>query len=104
RPAGTLGALGGAAFVAAVAWALRWPLAVTGAGFAGGVLGSTIDSVLGATVQARRWCDHCAKGTEQRRHDCGTPTRLARGVSWLENDAVNLLSSAAGGLFPMSIL
>jgi len=102
--AGTLAALAGAAFVAVVAWALRWPLAVVGAVLAGGVLGSTIDSVLGATVQAQRWCDHCAKGTERRRHDCGTPTRLARGVGWLENDAVNLLSSAAGGLFAMSIV
>lgn len=102
--AGTLAAIAGAVFVAAVAWAVRWPVVVVVAAFAGGLLGSTLDSILGATVQAQRWCDHCARGTERHLHDCGTPTRRARGVSWLENDVVNLLSSAAGGLFAMSIV
>ena len=30
-----------------------------------------VDSVLGATVQARRWCDTCARETERPTHDCG---------------------------------
>jgi uncharacterized membrane protein len=31
-------------------------------------------------------------------HDCGTPTRHLRGLVWLDNDLVNFLSNAAGGL------
>ena len=37
-------------------------------------------------------------GTERIVHDCGTTTELAGGVAWLDNDAVNLVSSVAGGV------
>jgi uncharacterized protein (TIGR00297 family) len=66
-----------------------------------GVTGSLIDSILGATVQSRRWCPTCERETERRVHDCGATTKHARGIAWLDNDAVNLLSNAAGGLLAM---
>lgn len=63
-----------------------------------GVLGCLFDSVLGATVQARYYCPHCQKETEQRTHNCGTHTQLIHGRSWLDNDSVNFLSTLFGGL------
>lgn len=65
---------------------------------AGGLAGSTFDSLLGATVQAIYVCDHCDKETESLRHHCGRTTRRARGWAWLNNDVVNLASSLVGAL------
>jgi uncharacterized protein (TIGR00297 family) len=93
---GTLAALSGAAFVAALAWAFRWPAAA--AVLLGGLAGSTADSLLGATIQARRWCERCGAGTEREVHDCGSPTRPDGGVRWLDNDGVNLASALVGAL------
>jgi uncharacterized protein (TIGR00297 family) len=95
---GAAAAIAGAAFVALAAVALGWPRGTAAAAFGGGIAGSTIDSLLGATVQARRWCDRCNAPTERRTHICGASTRVVGGVSWLGNDAVNALSTAAGGL------
>jgi len=63
-----------------------------------GLTGSLIDSLLGATVQQIYYCDACHKETERRIHRCGNETRSLRGWSWLDNDLVNLISSAFGGL------
>jgi uncharacterized protein (TIGR00297 family) len=65
---------------------------------AGGMAGSLVDSLLGATVQGTYYCVHCGKETESSVHRCGHPTRLRRGWAWLNNDVVNLASSLAGGL------
>lgn len=111
-PAGTSGAVSagglaataaGAAFIAAAALSLGWPLADAGAGFAGGIAGAIADSLAGATVQERRRCENCAMDTEQHVHVCGTATIRTRGLAWLENDAVNLLSSAVGAAVAISI-
>ncbi|KIL37770.1 hypothetical protein SD70_30870 [Gordoniibacillus kamchatkensis] len=55
------------------------------------------DSWLGAAWQAMRRCTVCGREVERAAH-CSRPTVHARGVPWLGNDAVNLLSSAAGGI------
>ena len=99
--AGTLAAVIGAGFVAVVARTVGWDTRIALAAWLGGMLGSTLDSVLGATVQARRWCVRCQRGTERAVHDCGTPTRNYGGLSWLGNDAVNLVSTSVGGLLAM---
>ncbi len=93
---GLLASILGAVFIAAVA-ALGGGAHAT-AIVAGGVAGSLIDSLLGATFQARRWCDTCNRETERDVHDCGATTRHARGLRGLDNDLVNLLSTVAGGL------
>jgi len=94
--AGTLASLAGAGFVAALAWWAGWPGdAVRGAAI-GGFAGATADSLLGATMQARRWCDRCAAATERAVHACGTPTRAAGGLVWLDNDRVNLAATVVG--------
>jgi uncharacterized protein (TIGR00297 family) len=95
---GIAAAIGGAAFVAAAVLALGWSRGAALAALAGGIGGSTIDSVLGATLQVRRWCDRCDAPTERTTHICGTTTGVVAGIRWLDNDAVNALSTAVGGL------
>ncbi len=68
-----------------------------------GLAGSFFDSLLGATVQAMYYCPTCDKETERRIHNCGTQTRLLRGVKWMNNDVVNFLATAFGGLVAMGI-
>jgi uncharacterized protein (TIGR00297 family) len=93
---GTLGALAGAVFLGGIAALLGWPGQVAGTAVLGGLVGSTADSVLGASVQARRRCPHCNLPTERLVHSCGTATIPTGGVRWLNNDSVNALSSAIG--------
>lgn len=92
---GTAALLAGAVFIAALSRLLGLTHAVA-AIVAAGVVGAMTDSVLGATLQERRWCDACDRATERRTHDCGTPTSLAGGLPWLDNDAVNLAATLAG--------
>lgn len=66
--------------------------------FVGGIAGAVTDSLLGASVQSRRWCQQCARWTERRVHTCGFRSRHAAGLRWMTNDAVNLLATAVGGL------
>lgn len=61
-----------------------------------GTAGSLADSALGAAVQHRRWCEKCQSGTERRVHTCGESTVHAGGIPWLDNDAVNLVSTLVG--------
>jgi len=96
--AGTIAAAGGALFVGATAWLLGWPPRVAAGAAAGGFAGALVDSLLGAAVQARRWCDRCGVATERVTHGCGAPTRAAGGLAWLDNDGVNLASALVGAL------
>jgi uncharacterized protein (TIGR00297 family) len=93
---GTLGMLLGAAVVAALATTME--LSTWWSPFAGGVIGATLDTVLGAVVQERRWCERCDAATERRVHDCGTPTKLTGGMAVIDNDAVNVACSLAGAV------
>lgn len=103
---GTLVALGGALFIALVAIltqfdpsfsALRAWSFVLVISFAG-LLGSLLDSFLGATVQAMYYCDFDQKETEARVHRCGRATRWVRGWRWLDNDGVNFVASVFGSV------
>lgn len=93
--AGSLAMIGGAAFVAIVARLLGVP-AVMRIVILAGVAGALADSVLGATLQERRWCPACARATERRVHDCGTATVRSGGREWMDNDVVNLLATLTG--------
>jgi uncharacterized protein (TIGR00297 family) len=107
--AGTLAALAGAGLVGGMAvWAswLGWApvlgVSVWKALFAisvGGLLGSLVDSLLGATWQAIYFCPTCEKQTEKYpSHTCGTATVHHRGLPWLNNDWVNFFCTLSGGL------
>lgn len=110
---GLAGAFGGAASIALLA-AAGWTLDLLPGHLetiplllgltVGGFAGSTLDSLLGATVQDGRWCDTCEKATEQRTHRCGTRTRSVRGVSWIDNDVVNVTCAATGGLIAWGVV
>jgi uncharacterized protein (TIGR00297 family) len=93
---GTLAAFGGAAFLGALVALVGWPAWVAATTVIAGIVGSTADSVLGATLQARRRCPQCNLGTERLVHSCGARTAHAGGVQWLTNDGVNAVSSAIG--------
>jgi uncharacterized protein (TIGR00297 family) len=106
-PVGTSGAVTLAGFAAAsaaallfglLASALGWPDGTMAAALAGGVGGCVLDSALGASLQARRWCESCGAATEQRVHRCGRATTIVAGMRWLDNDGVNLLATMAGAL------
>lgn len=62
----------------------------------GGIGGSVADSVLGATVQSKRWCEQCRTWTERRVHTCQYRTQHASGLRWMSNDLVNLLATITG--------
>ena len=94
--AGTLAAIAGAVFVAFVSIALNLPGMSISAALTGGIGGSMVDSILGATVQSRRWCAPCGRETERNVHTCGAMTEHRRGWKWLDNDGVNLLGSISG--------
>ena len=91
---GFAGTVAGAVFIAALA------AAIAGASFwcvmAGGIAGAIADSLVGATVQTRRWCGRCGTSTERRIHTCGATTRVNGGISWLDNDVVNVLCTIVG--------
>ncbi|MFL5575901.1 MAG: DUF92 domain-containing protein [Gemmatimonadaceae bacterium] len=97
-PPGILASVAGSFFMAVLTLPLGWGTPVAAAALVAGVAGSTVDSLIGATLQARRWCDRCEKGTERDVHVCGEPTRLAGGAAWLGNDAVNALCALTGAV------
>ncbi len=93
---GIAASVGGAALIALVTLLMGWTGRAACAALIGGVGGSLIDSLLGATLQSRRRCAHCGTGTEQEVHTCGTTTEVAGGVRWIDNDVVNFMSSICG--------
>jgi len=96
--AGSLGGAAGAAVVGGTVLIIGWPHSVAATAFFAGVIGMVIDSVLGATFQARLVCPACGSETEQVVHHCGTRTRRARGVRWVDNDVVNILATLSGAV------
>jgi uncharacterized protein (TIGR00297 family) len=94
---GTLAALAGALFIGTEAVFAAWPVPLAAVAL-GGVLAALADSLIGATLQAKRFCPRCDKQTERAVHDCGTTTTFAGGIPWLDNDGVNALCSAIGAL------
>jgi len=68
----------------------------------GGILGSTIDSLAGATVQASYRCGNCGKSTEKTIH-CGAPSVMMGGIRWINNDVVNWLCALSGTALAMII-
>ena len=100
---GSGGALLGAVAIGVVALLVGWGARIAGAAILGGLGGAVLDSLLGATVQSRLWCDRCGVQTEREVHDCGRRTQPIRGMPWIDNDLVNFLSGIAGGLLSLLI-
>jgi len=94
---GSFATLSGAALLALVMILFGGPTASPSGAAAvilGGLAGAFFDSLLGATVQAIYYDPKCAKYTEHRVPDVSPE----RGWAWMNNDAVNLISSMFGAL------
>lgn len=96
---GTLAGIFGAFIIALSGW--RWigqmewwyPFMLVIAG----VIGSAVDSLLGATFQAQYKCEICGRIVEHPMH-CNTPARLSNGYRWLTNDWVNGACATTGAV------
>lgn len=93
---GLAGAFAGANFLGGIVLLLGWDGRTALAVVVGGLAGSTLDSLLGATAQAGRWCGSCGIPTERAVHDCGVTTMHVHGARWIDNDVVNLAAGFAG--------
>ena len=111
-PLGCIVSFGGAFFIALIFAVENLSLGIFPGGFlrlaavitAGGFIGSLLDSLLGATLQAQYAAEAGNRAestgtavmlTERSRSDDGTPRRLVRGLPFVNNDVVNFASCAA---------
>ncbi|MEW9698485.1 TIGR00297 family protein [Paenibacillus sp. SI8] len=101
---GLLASLFGGIFIGTMGWGLsqigakdNGLLAMLLLGGASGLLGSLVDSWLGATLQVMYRCEVCGKTIEKQIH-CNQRASQTRGISGMTNDLVNAVSSLAGGL------
>lgn len=104
---GTAAGLAGALLMAVLAGGTLGGTRVGGAVLAGGMVGLFLDSLLGATIQARFQCRRCGRAVEsarRHRHDCPGPVERCGGMAWLDNDGVNALAAAGGGLAAAALL
>ncbi|RXT13863.1 DUF92 domain-containing protein [Ammoniphilus sp. CFH 90114] len=100
---GTLSSLLGGLFIGACAvlflyveaGVLDWDLIIIGG--ISGLLGSLVDSLLGASLQRMYKCTKCYRETEKTHH-CNQRTHQIRGYRWCNNNMVNSVSSLVGGM------
>lgn len=94
---GIVASLVGASLIAVAAY-VTGAVDNPGPVLAGGIAGSLADSLVGATIQERRWCDECSQSTERRIHSCSRATRIVGGVPGARNDFVNVVCTIVGAL------
>jgi uncharacterized protein (TIGR00297 family) len=68
-----------------------------------GFIGNVIDTLLGAFLQAEYKCKKCSALVEKKSH-CGRETEKVKGLAFLTNDAVNLLSGLFAAILGMLLL
>ncbi|MFL0267393.1 DUF92 domain-containing protein [Candidatus Clostridium radicumherbarum] len=105
---GTISSLLGAGFIAAIFFigyvlkfgfktqAIVFSMVIVIVGFAGCI----IDSLLGATIQAKYRCEICGKITERKVHH-ERSTKLVAGLKFINNDTVNFISVLSAALITL---
>jgi uncharacterized membrane protein len=66
------------------------------------LFGCLLDSVLGITLQAHYWDDVAKRITEKPMIN-GRALPLERGVRWIDNDMVNLISNISSALLALTL-
>lgn len=106
-PLGLASGLLGAVLIALCVWGCFLPMSSMSV-FAASVIalssfaGCLLDSVLGATVQAHYYDEANDRITERPIVD-GRALPLERGLRWVDNDMVNLVSNVASAILGMSL-
>jgi len=67
-----------------------------------GFLGSVFDSILGSLIQVKFKCTSCGALTEKKKH-CDLETEYFSGLRAIDNDAVNLISTAFSAILAVVI-
>lgn len=107
-PLGLVSGLLGATLIALCVWGCFLPMQAKSAAYASviavsGFFGCLLDSVLGATVQAHYYDEVQDRITEHPSVD-GRNLPLQRGIRWVDNDMVNLVSNTASAILGMSLV
>lgn len=68
----------------------------------GGICGSIIDSILGATFQIQYKCSICGRITERAAH-CEKQSLKVSGIGWMKNDQVNLICTFVGAIISFGL-
>jgi uncharacterized protein (TIGR00297 family) len=113
-PTGESGGVSALGYLAAAAGGLLPPLGLAAqagtlpvgwvvASVVAGLVGCTVDSVLGDLLQVRYRCVRCSAVVESPAH-CGQPAVVVRGLPVVDNDLVNLLGSLAGAAVGAAIV
>jgi len=83
---------------------MGWSSAVLiGTTMIAGFAGSSLDSIIGATIQGIYKCQVCNKITENRRH-CGAASVPLRGYKVIDNNIVNLMATIFGAIVAILFL
>jgi uncharacterized protein (TIGR00297 family) len=95
---GSAGAAVGALLVSTTGALVTGILPILPAGTLIGFSGMVVDSIVGAVFQGRFHCSTCDEPSERPIHRCGQVTVPKGGITWLNNDMVNLIATvfAAG--------
>ncbi|HEY6164506.1 MAG TPA: DUF92 domain-containing protein [Nitrososphaeraceae archaeon] len=107
---GEIAALTGSLLIGTVCWLLLsegillqirviLPAAITA-----GMLATNIDSIFGATIQAKYRCTNCKKCLEKRAMHCNIFTIQESGISLIDNNVVNLLAAIIGAVISASFI
>ncbi|MFW9831652.1 MAG: DUF92 domain-containing protein, partial [Candidatus Thorarchaeota archaeon] len=76
------------------------PITMVAVALTGGLVGCTIDSLFGATIQGMWRCTICGKKTEKKMH-CSESAEYLRGNRFFDNNMVNLISGLLGAIAAM---
>ena len=93
--------IGAFVFAIAIVWIVEWDIILLVPIALVLYAGSLIDTLLGSLVQVKYQCPICQKTTEKEMH-CSVRTIKVGGVSYINNDTVNILSNTA--VFVLSLL